>query len=83
MAGKASADEDEAISVENGQAFEREAQSPSKFSPLGKTGCFLEGPLKMGLGTGEKKPIGKQGSLQSEGVSAGGKGKGVLADPDV
>ena len=37
----------------------------------------------MGLGTGEKKPAGKQGSLQSEGVSAGGKGKGVLADPDV
>ena len=37
----------------------------------------------MGLGTRENKPARKQGSLRSEGVSVGGKGKGVSADPDV
>ena len=41
---------DEAFSDENGQAFERDAQSLPKFSPLtvAKMGCNLKGPLRLG-----------------------------------
>ena len=46
-------------------------------------GCNLKGPLRLGQGTGEKKPSEKQGSLQSEEVSTVGKGKGVSIDPVV
>ena len=46
-------------------------------------GCNLKGPLRLGQGTGEKKPSEKQGSLRSEDVSAVGKGKGVSVGPIV
>ena len=76
MAGEASTDEDEAFSCQNGRASERKAQSLSNFSPIAKTGCLLKGPMRMGLGTEEKKPVGKLGSLQNEGGSTRGKEKG-------
>ena len=83
MASVAMAGGDKAFSNENGRAFERKAQSLPKSSPLtiAKVGCNLKGPLRLGQGIGEKKPSEKQGSLQSEEVSAVGKGKGVSIDP--
>ena len=48
-AGKASAGGNEALTVENGRAFVREAQTLSIFSPLtaAKMGCNLKSPLRV------------------------------------
>ena len=78
-AGVARAGGDEAFSDENGQAFERKAQSlpnPSLLT-VAKVGCNLKGPSWLGQRKGGKKPFDKMGLLRSEEASAVGKGKVV------
>ena len=71
------ANEDKAFSDEDGQAFERKAQSLPNHSPPSTpiVGCNLKGPSWLGQRIGGMKPSVKTGLLRREEDSAMRKGK--------